>query len=382
MDPSLPTPAEVLTHASGWIEHTAAGLWPGSVVCLGPSVPSVTAYVRRIEVDGRPLFAKVSVLGVSLVSVLRGTCGDWPQVRARQAAYSVTPGGLLEREMLQYGVLHAAGLKAPRIAGYSDGVLFTEPVTGPTLAELVVTRPEQTADLLAAVTGELDALSEPDARALATATATPERSIAATFARKFNGLSAASYLALSGPRAPVLERAVARLLRLRPNSALSARRVLFGDLKPEHVLFPDEAGGRPVFLDPGLSLGHPAADTAKLISRLVLNLIAQPTDGARVMTDGIDACIETLIRGLGTDDRTVWLWQFVALWLMDTVNILTTYLTAPTGLPLPDHARAVAERAEVVATLVDEASAALESRKDGRVVWSLALGHAVKAAAR
>ncbi|MEU9606357.1 phosphotransferase [Streptomyces sp. NPDC048057] len=384
MDSSLPTPAEVLAHASGWIEHTAAGLWPGSPVRPGPHVPSVTAYVRRIEVDGRPLFAKVSVLGVSLVSVLRGACGDWPQVKARQAAYTATPGGLLERETIQYGILHTAGLKAPRIAGYADGVLFTEPVTGPTLADLIVKRPERTADLLAAVTGELEVLGEPDARALATAAAIPERSVAATFGRKFNGLSASSYLALCGPLAPVLERVVARLGRMRPNAAHSARRVIFGDLKPEHALFPDEAGGRPVFLDPGLSLGHPATDMAKLVSRLVLHLIAQPPDGAGVrrVADGIDAYAETVIRRLGPDGRKVWLRQIVTLWLMDTVNILTTYLTSPEGLPLPDHARTVTERAGAVAVLLEETSAALASQEDGRVVWQMALGNVVRAASR
>ncbi|MFI1829090.1 hypothetical protein ACH41E_21950 [Streptomyces sp. NPDC020412] len=382
MDSTLPTPAEVLAHAGGWIEHTASGLWPGSTVRPGPHVPSVTAYVSRIEVGGRPLFAKVSMLGVSLVSVLRGACGDWPQVKARQAAYTAASGGLLERETIQYGILHAAGLKAPRVAGYADGVLFTEPVAGPTLADLIVKRPGRTADLLAEVTGELDVLGEPDTRALATAAAIPERSVAATFGRKFNGLSAASYLALCGPVAPVLERAVARLLRLRPGAAHSARRVIFGDLKPEHALFPDEAGGRPVFLDPGLSLGHPATDTAKLISRLVLHLIAQPPDGVRRVADGIDAFTETLIRRTGPDDRNVWLRQLVTLWLMDSVNILTTYLTAPEGLPLPDHARAVAERAEAVCVLLEETSSALDSWKDGRTVWQLALGNAVKAAAR
>ncbi|MFE7133291.1 phosphotransferase [Streptomyces sp. NPDC057638] len=384
MDSTLPTSAEVLAHADGWVEHTAAALWPGSAVLLGPHVPSVTAYVRRIEVDRRPLFAKVSVLGVSLVSVLRGTCGTWPQVKTRQAAYTTTPGGLLERETLQYGILHTAGLKAPRIAGYADGVLFTEPITGPTLADLIVKRPERTADLLAAVTGELDALAEPGARALATAAAIPERSIAATFGRKFNGLSAASYLALCQPVAPVLEKVVARLLRLRPSAAHSARRVIFGDLKPEHALFPDPAGGRPVFLDPGLSLGHPATDTAKLISRLILHLIAQPPDraGLRRVTDGIDAYTATQIRRIGPDDRKVWLRQLVTLWLMDTVNILTTYLTAPAGLPLPSHALAVIERVGAVAVLLEETSAALTCGADGPMVWQLALGHAVKAAAR
>ncbi|GAA2710339.1 hypothetical protein GCM10010315_10020 [Streptomyces luteosporeus] len=59
----------------------------------------MTAYVRRLSVDGRPLYAKVSLLGMSLVSVLRGTAGNWAQVRAAQAAYQGSPGTLLEREV-------------------------------------------------------------------------------------------------------------------------------------------------------------------------------------------------------------------------------------------------------------------------------------------
>ncbi|WP_053161113.1 hypothetical protein [Streptomyces caatingaensis] len=97
---------------------------------LGQHTPSVTAYVRRLTVDGRPLYAKVSLLGMSLVSVLRGTAGDWAQVRAAQAAYQGSPGALLEREARGLAIVQEAGARACRVAGHQDGVLFTEPVAG------------------------------------------------------------------------------------------------------------------------------------------------------------------------------------------------------------------------------------------------------------
>ncbi|MER7048079.1 phosphotransferase [Streptomyces jumonjinensis] len=385
MHTPVPSPADVMTYASGWIEHTAAGLWPGATVRLGPHIPSVTAYVRRVEVDDRPLFAKVSLLGVSLASVLRGACGDWATVKARQAAYTTTPGGLLERETIQYGILHTARLGAPRIAGYADGVLFTEPVNGLTLTDLIVKQPHRTAELLATVIRELDALGQPDARALATAAAIPERSVQATFARKFNGISAAACIALSGDAAPALQTVISRLLKLRGTITGPHRSVIFGDLKPEHVLFPDDdAGGRPAFLDPGLSLGHPAMDLGKLISRLVLHVLAVPPQGAgvRAVVGGIGQFTDTTTHGMTSAVRADWLWQLVVLWLMDTVNILTTYLTAPEGLPLPEHARAVIGQADTVCTMLERTSAALESKAEGPALWRLALDHAATAAGR
>ena len=35
--------------------------------------------------------------------------------------------------------------------------------------------------------------------------------------------------------------------------------------------------------------------------------------------------------------RRSWLRELLVLWLMDSVNILTTYLSAPGALPLPDR---------------------------------------------
>ncbi|MFI5803716.1 hypothetical protein [Streptomyces sp. NPDC051561] len=379
---TMTTPAGTLfAYADELVEKAAASQWPGAPVTLGAHVPSVTGYVRRIEVGRRTLFAKVSFLGVSLVSALRGTCGSWEAVQAAQAAYTASPGALLEREAAQLGLLTAAGLRAAHVAAYRGGVLFTEPVEGPTLGDLVADQPHRTADLMTAVRRELALLQRPDIADRADALAIRERSIDATFGRKFNGISGTTYLAQAGELGPVLTAVVSRLRRLRLAPA-GQRVVAFGDLKPEHAVFPDGAGGRPVFLDPGLSLTHPCADAAKLISRMVLGLIARPPQAAGVAATvtGIGTFADTATAGLGPEARAAWLRHLVVLWLMDTTNIVTTYLTAPVSLPLPERAVAVVAKAGPVCTLLDRVSACLTTGTDPRAVWRLALSDVVTAA--
>ncbi|GGO60284.1 MULTISPECIES: hypothetical protein [Streptomyces] len=65
---------------------------------------------------------------------------------------------------------------------------------------------------------------------------------------------------------------------------------------------------------------------------------------------------------------------------MDTVNILSTYLTCPVVLPMPPQAMVVAERAESVCRLLDAASMILAENR-AAATWPLVLGEAVKAAA-
>ncbi|MCX5205715.1 hypothetical protein OG897_30215 [Streptomyces sp. NBC_00237] len=378
---TTPQASTLFAYADELVEKAAASQWPGAPVTLGAHVPSVTGYVRRLEVGRRPLFAKVSVLGVSLVSALRGTCGTWEAVQAAQAAYTASPGALLERETAQLGLLTAAGLRAAHVAAYRDGVQFTEPVEGPTLGDLVADQPHRTADLMTAVRRELALLQRPDLVDRADALAIRERSIDATFARKFNGLSGGIYLSQAGECGPVLTSVVSRLRRLRLAPA-GRRAVAFGDLKPEHAVFPDGPGGRPVFLDPGLSLTHPCADPAKLISRMVLGLIARPPQAAGVSATvtGIGAFIDTATAGQSPQERAAWLRHLVVLWLMDTTNIVTTYLTAPASLPLPERAEAVCAKAGPVCVFLDRVSARLLAGTDPRAVRRLALSDVVTAA--
>ncbi|MGW5121445.1 phosphotransferase [Streptomyces noursei] len=374
--------AEVFDYADEKIRQAAAELWPGGTVRLGQHTPSVTAYVRCLTVDNRPLYAKVSLLGLSLVSVLRGTAGGWAQVRTAQAAYHGSRGALLEREARGLAILQEAGARACQVAGHLGGVLFTEPVTGPTLADLVAKDPHHTGELMTRAVTELAGLQQPSvARAIDEAAIT-ERGIGSTFDRKFNGISGPTYLSKAGQAGKVLGTVVLRLRRLRPAGATGHRPVIYGDLKPEHLVFPDGAGGRPIFLDPGLGRGQPQADPAKLISRTVLNLIAFSPDlaAADATTTGIEEFADALTADLAPDERAEWLRHLMVLWLMDTTNILSTYLTCPTDLPLPEHAGMLTARAGTVCGLLETTSAGLVAGTDPQAVWQLALADVVKAA--
>ncbi|MBL1101537.1 hypothetical protein JK363_33795 [Streptomyces sp. 205] len=207
------------------------------------------------------------MLGVSLVSLLRGTCGPWPQVRAAQQEYVQRTDALIGREAAQLQFLAEVG--HPRVcpvAGVRRGVLFTESVTGASLAHLLLNRPQHSAELLAGTFGELRA-------------------------------------ARPGP-------------------------------------------------ETGKHLMHGIGDLA----------------AARM-------------GGLPVKARRAWLRELLALWLMDSVNILTTYLSAPAELPLPAQGTALADRAVEVCRMVEQISTDLAAAGDTGAVWDSALGHAQAVAA-
>lgn len=395
--PPVPNAGEVFAFATREITAAAAELWPRADADLGDHVPSVTGYVRRISVDGRTLYAKYAFLGVSLVSLLRGACGPWPDVRAAQQAYVQRPGALMDREAAQLRLL--AQRDSPRVcpvAGLARGVLFTESVTGPTLADLLLQRPRDAAALLGGTFGELRHLHRPSAaRLLGPARVIGERSIRGTFQRKFNGLSGPTYVerlgaegCAPGDRALVvglLRDVVVRLHRLQAGLPRQAsRRVLaYGDLKPEHVAFPEGTSGQPVFIDPGLLLAPPAVDAAKLISRTALLLAAaRPgTETGQQAMRGISAFAAAQADVLPARLRRSWLREVLVLWLMDSVNILTTYLSAPGALPLPGRGSALLGRAVDLCRMADQLSSELAAGADVRAVWESALGRAQAVAA-
>ncbi|WP_019061661.1 phosphotransferase [Streptomyces prunicolor] len=391
---ALPHPADLFALSTDRIHRAAADLWPHEPLTLGDHVPSVTGYVHRARVGGRDVFAKDSVLGLSLVSILRGVAGDRDKVRAAQTAYATSPASLLAREAGQLRTLDAAGVRVARCAGYAAGVLFTEPVTGPTLADLITKDPARTGDLLkAAVTG-LSGLQHPTVMAQVDAAPIPERSIDGTFRRKFNGVSGRLYIGRLGVDrlderarqgvAAVVGVVVARLLKLRLAPPIGPRVIVYGDLKPEHVYFPDGPEERPVFIDPGLARGPAHHDVAKLVSRTFLTLIAAPPVDAPAcaVVDGIAAFVTEQTSALRGPLRGLWLRRLLVTWLMDTVNILTTYLAAPAALPLPEHAQAVIDQTRAVCTILDQISAQLAAGTDPDAAWRLALGAVTKAAAR
>lgn len=89
-----PTVEQLFGYATDQISLAVSESWPGESFRFAEHVPSVTGYVRRIEVGGQTLFAKYSYLGSSVVSVLRGRCGDWDQVRVAQQRYVAAPGSM------------------------------------------------------------------------------------------------------------------------------------------------------------------------------------------------------------------------------------------------------------------------------------------------
>ncbi|WP_326590719.1 hypothetical protein [Streptomyces brevispora] len=382
-----PSPDTVFTYAAGHISRAAAARWPQAPVELGPVIPSVTSYVQQVDVNGRSLYAKVSILGVSLVSVLRGTHGGWDEVRAAQAAYLTSPRTLLARETAQLALLHGpAALNVPAVAAYTGGVLFTEPAPGPTLTDLILKEPHRTAFLLSLVTDAVaTGLERPGVAAMVDRSEIRERSITGTFRRKFNGISGGLYLRQTD-HAAVLTTVVSRLRRaLHAPAPPLERTVVFGDLKPEHAVFPNGAQGKPVFLDPGLMRGSWSSDTAKLISRTVLQVLGNPPAraDARAVLDGITGFAHRQAAQSAprrASAREAWMRHLVVLWLADTVNILTTYLSAPDGLPLPPHARRILDRSDAVCGFLDRSTAPLLGSLDAESVWRLFLTATMRAA--
>jgi hypothetical protein len=390
-DLTRPHLAEVFGYACAQIHRAAAGIWPGEHVTLERHIPSVTGYVHQARVGDRVLYAKTSILGVSLVSLLRGACGPWPAVCRAQQAYAMQLDGLMMREAAQLQVL--AEMDRPQVctvAGMREGVIFTEPVTGPSLGEVLLARPADTCALLVRTFDELHPLHRPGAaRRLAPGGAIGERSIAGTFLRKFNGLSGETYLdrlgadlCEPGQREEVVElarRSVVRLRKLRmalPGSVGTS--LAYGDLKPEHVIFTHGPDERPVLLDPGILRASPMVDTAKMISRTVLLLAARRPDPetARQVIEGIGDFTTQQAGRLSGRERRAWQRGLMTLWMMDTVNILATYLSAPAALPLPRLALTLVGRAVPVCRLVDEVSAELAERPAGPGPWERALARA------
>ena len=391
-----PGVGEVFVYSAEQIHRAAADLWPGAPVVLERHVPSVTGYVHQAQVGERTLYAKTSLLGLSLVSLLRGAAGSWPDVLRAQEEYLTRADGLLAREAAQLAVL--ARLDGPQVcgvAGMRRGVIFTEPVAGPCLGELLVREPTRTRELLAGLFAELRPLHQPGAAGhLEVGGVIGERGISGTFLRKFNGLSGRVYVDRLGEErcAPAVReevvtlarRSVRRLRRLR--MALPAGEVTtlaYGDLKPEHVLYPDGGpGSRPVLLDPGLQRAGLAVDVAKLVSRITLALAARRPgeETAGLVLDGLESFVGGLAP-VSPRERDRWLADVVTLWLMDTVNILSTYLSAPAALPLPGLGLELLERAVAVCSFLDAVSADASSTGAPAGLWGRALARVAEVAA-
>ncbi|MFD5790490.1 hypothetical protein ACFWH1_28190 [Streptomyces sp. NPDC127037] len=358
------------------ITQAVAKRWPEKEAVLGPQCPSVTSYVCRVMVDGEVLIAKYSWLGMSLVSILRGAAGPWENVLEAQRAYVTSVDLLTAREAQHLRLLRRLG--RPRVcktAGLCDGVLLTRVVPGATLADELSARPWDTAALLDQVLVELRGLHGPaGAEVLRDAASITERSVAGVFRRKFGGPAGADYLRSLGADSGLLEferqqvnallqSAVWRLLKMA--DGLSKRRdtVVFGDLKPEHVF----VGSRLRFIDPAVQwAAGPEPDIAKLLGRVVLLALDHPNpDAGRQIVQGVASALDHYVATQLEREQQRRLREVLVLWLMDTVSILSTCLSAPPGLPLPRQQQFLVTQAPVVAGLVERVSALLVGSLSG-----------------
>ena len=368
--PEAPTVDQVFGYCSRTIVDTASCLWPGDDVRLVEHVPSVTGYVHRIEVAGAELYAKTSILGASLVSVLRGRRGQWASVREAQRRYLHDPDNLLRRECDQLRLMGGFGWSGSVRAKYRTGVLITEPAEGRSLSEIARVEPYRLGGLLVQVWALLDHLRrrEPNEQLQVIS----ERDIYCTFARKFSGdpsrLVARLGLAERPDRVVTGLRRAAGLVRRLPEPQPGTA-VVYGDLKPEHVIV-DGAGTMRV-IDPGIMRGHPVVDAGKIVSRLLVSLFCLPPHGARdhAVVDAIDGFLDRLAGAVPAIDRGAWWRDLVALWLRDTLNILSTYLAAPADLPLPDHGVTMIDHAKQVCVLVGDIATTLAENPDPVVAW-------------
>lgn len=389
--PPAPAAAEVFAYADQQITEAAIAQWPDASVSLGTRVASPTGYVRRLRIDGRRVYAKYSFLGTSLVSLLRGAAGDWPSVQAVQEQYVHSDASLMRREAAQIKFLaRRRGPRPAQFEGLQAGVLFTAPVTGTPLSQVLLTDPARSVELLDETFRELQPLYR--SRAAVSGLAGTERSIVDTFHRKFGQPHTPAYLAeLEGStegdsESGGLSRIVRRLLRPTslPNPAPFSA-LCYGDLKPEHVLLPppDEVGARLRFIDPGLVVAHPHTDLAKLVMRTVLFLVATrpaPTVTEQIL-DGLAEHVDHQFRASSPYDQLMLLRQLLTWMLMDAVNILTTYLAAPSSLPLPSSGQALAARPGPFLAAIDKVTADLEQHTPARTMWESAMSEFKAAAA-
>ncbi len=359
-------PKVVLNHAAEAVAGAVAELWPGEIVQVGPQRPSVTNYVTAVQVGQRRMMAKYSLLGTSLVSIIRGVRGPWSSIEPAQRDYIRDPRAQLAMECTQLGLLDALSRcgdnppQVPEMIAYKAGVLLTAAVEGPSLATELLREQVHAEELLNSVVQTARELHRDPILAdsyPAVASDRPHASIRGTFARKFLGPSGEAYRAGLGEGwvEPGLRASIsaaftsvcgvlAPLLTKRPDRA-----VIYGDLKPEHILLGH--AGRQVWLDPGLQHCDPCADFAKLISRTALLLITARPSSNRVaaVTDAIDALVTGLLAphssSTGIEDT---LRRLLTLWVADWTNYLATGLSLPpdVALPLPPTLLDFADRAE------------------------------------
>ncbi len=112
--------------------------------CVPGTAASVGDQLRHLlRVGNRSFVAKYSLLGASLVSVVRGLRGTWPEVESRQRDYLADPGAQLVRECAQLQMVAACArqsgmrLRVPEVIACEAGVLITVAITANALDQMV-----------------------------------------------------------------------------------------------------------------------------------------------------------------------------------------------------------------------------------------------------
>ncbi|MGH3865100.1 MAG: hypothetical protein ACRDQ4_02995 [Pseudonocardiaceae bacterium] len=148
--------------------------------------------------------------------------------------------------------------------------------------------------------------------------------------------------------------------------------VIYGDLKPDHVLL--QAAGSSTWIDPGLHCADPAAELAKLVSRTMLLLVttSPARDRTSAILDALDQLLTEFLRHHAPAE-THTLRRLLALWLADWSNYLATGLSLPPGilLPLPPTLLAAASRARALLLVATDIAAHLVTNPDR--AWYVAL---------
>ncbi|MGH3795203.1 MAG: hypothetical protein ACRDSP_09970 [Pseudonocardiaceae bacterium] len=189
----------------------------------------------------------------------------------------------------------------------------------------------------------------------------PHASITGTFSRKFLGPGSQVYLSSLGEgwAEPGTEKQIIAAFTSisEPLTALLTQRpdrtVLYGDLKPEHILLGHD--GRQIWLDPGLQHCDPYADF--LVTRLLECHFCR--------ADSEDA-----------------LRRLLTLWVADWANYLATGLSLPPdlGLPLPPTLLDAVVRAEPLLQVARAAATTLVGNP--ALAWEIMLSGVHQLAAR
>lgn len=157
--------------------------------------------------------------------------------------------------------------------------------------------------------------------------------------------------------------------------------VVYGDLTPEHVLYPGKRGTEPDLLAPALTRDTPLSDPARLLSRCILVMLAsQPGRAAaeQAAQGFADFAQQQAGRFPGMRDQA--LRALLRLCAMNTANIMSTYLAAPADLPLPEHADVLRKKPTAMLGIAHQVAGAVSARLNPHAALLHALAVVVEAA--